>query len=58
MAGLLACPVFDCLPIRRLPDSGYEVQKLLTDLQLRVQLPIYTGFPFFIIKKIYFEINL
>jgi hypothetical protein len=45
MAGLLARPVFDAFPSRYLGTVAKEFQKHLLDLQLRVQLPIYTGFP-------------
>ncbi len=48
MAGLLACPVFDAFPSpEHSENSGERFSKTpFADLQLRVQPPICTGFPF------------
>lgn len=46
MAGLLACPVFDAFPSASRRTVAKEFQKQKTDLQLRVQPLIFTGFPF------------
>ena len=46
MAGLLARSVFDAFPSRCTSGQWRKVFKnTLLNLQLRVQLPIFTGFP-------------
>jgi len=44
-AGLLACPVFGCLPIPISRNSGEVCQNFFVDSQLRVQLSFFTRFP-------------
>lgn len=45
LAGILARLTFFGLPISK-RNSGVSLRKLFKGLQLRVQLRIYTGFPF------------
>ena len=68
LAGLLACPSFENLPILALVGQWHMCFKTTWSLQLRVQLRILTGFPLIrdsylsripasVIKTILFHIN-
>ncbi len=57
MAGLLARPVSEAFPFAGWQTVAKDFQKHFMDLQLRVQLPIFTRFPFRIVKRINSTIN-
>lgn len=57
MAGLLACPVFEGLPIGQMPDSGKRFSKTFSGLTAAGTAPVFHRIPSFIIKRILLMIN-